>query len=77
MHSQHDPRLVSVSLPIGGKRETDGNQTGNSEETKPPYLCRIGNGTNPDDRNGGSIFGVSRFQGLTLIGVFPLRSTRA
>jgi len=77
MQSQPDKVLVSVSLPIGGKRETDGNQTGNGEETQPPLLCRNGNGENSDDRNGGSIFGVSRFQELSLIGVFSLRSTRA
>jgi hypothetical protein len=34
MKSQPNLILVSCFLPIGRKRETDGNQTGNGEETK-------------------------------------------
>jgi hypothetical protein len=41
----HSPRhtLVSNSLPIGGKRETNGNENGNETETKGVFLCRNGN----------------------------------
>ena len=44
MQSQPKTRFVSVSLPIRGKQETDGNQSGNGQETKSAYLCRNGNG---------------------------------
>ena len=64
MHSQPKNRFVSVSLPIGGKQETDGNQSGNGEETKADSLCRNGNGANPTDGNEGGFSGASRFQGF-------------
>ena len=75
MHSQPKNRFVSVSLPIGGKQETDGNQSGNREDTKALSLCRNGNGENLDDGNEGSFSGASRFQAINQSGVFPSRST--
>ena len=61
MHSQPETRFVSVSLPIGEKQETDGNQSGNGEKTKAASLCRNGNGANHTDGNGGAFFAASRF----------------
>lgn len=61
MKSQPNLILVSCFLPIGRKRETDGNQTGNGEETKGSSLCRIGNGANHTDGNKGAFFDDFRF----------------
>ena len=49
----HSPRhtLVSNSLPIGGKRETNGNENGNEAETKGVFLCRNGNEMETKDGN--------------------------
>jgi hypothetical protein len=49
----HSPRhtLVSNSLPIGGKRETNGNKNGNETETKGVFLCRNGNEKETKDGN--------------------------
>lgn len=49
----HSPRhtLVSNSLPIGGKRETNGNENGNETETKGVFLCRNGNEMETKDGN--------------------------
>ena len=77
MHLQPEPSLVSVSSPIGRKQETDGNQSGNGEETKPSSLCRNGNGDKRNNGNEGAFSGASRFQGIKQCGVLPSRSTRA
>ena len=42
--------FVSNFTPIGGKRETNGNEHGNERETNSGFLCKIGNG--PETRNG-------------------------
>lgn len=49
----HSPRhtLVSNSLPIGEKRETNGNENGNEAETKAALLCRNGNEKETKDGN--------------------------
>jgi hypothetical protein len=49
----HSPRhtLVSSSLPVGGKRETNGNENGNEAETKGVFLCRNGNEMETKDGN--------------------------
>jgi hypothetical protein len=39
-------KLVSDSLPKERKRETSGNETGNGEEIKAPFLCKTGNQVN-------------------------------
>ena len=36
--------FVSKFPPIGRKRETKGNETGNKQETKRGFLCKTGNG---------------------------------
>lgn len=43
--------LVSNSLPIGEKRETNGNEHGNEAETKAVFLCRNGNEMETKDGN--------------------------
>jgi hypothetical protein len=41
----HNVTLVSNSLPIGEKRETNGNENGNGAETRAGFLCWDGNKT--------------------------------
>ena len=48
--------FVSKSLPIGRKRETKGNETGNEQETKRGFLCKTGNGQGMSYGNEGGIF---------------------
>jgi|GEM_PF-3267004 len=43
MRSQPKTMLVSRFLHLGRKRETEGNQSGNGQETKLSSLCRNGN----------------------------------
>ena len=47
----HDLTLVSNSLLIGEKRETNGNEHGNEAETKAASLCRNGNAMETKDGN--------------------------
>jgi hypothetical protein len=47
----HDLTLVSNSLLIGEKRETNGNEHGNEAETKAASLCRNGNEMETKDGN--------------------------
>ena len=77
MQSQHKTRFISVSLPIGGKQETERNQSGNGKETKATSLCRNGNGLNYTDGNQGGFSGASCFQPMNQSGAFPSRSTQA
>ena len=76
MHSQPKTCFVSVSLPIGGKQETDGHKSGNGEEPKPSLLCRNGNGEETGLGNEGGFFVSSRFQEINQCGGFPPRSTQ-
>ena len=59
MHSRE--AFVSNLAPIGGKRETKGNETGNEQETKSCFLCKIGNGNETRNGNEGALFEGSRF----------------
>jgi len=46
-----EPYLVSVSLPIGGKRETKGNELGNEIETIDGLPFKLRNGMGTSERN--------------------------
>ena len=48
--------FVSKFLPIGRKRETNGNETGNEEETKRSILCKIGNEPKTGNGNESGVF---------------------
>lgn len=68
---QPNRMLVSCFLPIGGKRETNGNQSGNGEETAGHYLCRNRNEMEMGNGNERSIFGAVRFHSLSSIHRLP------
>jgi hypothetical protein len=53
--------FVSKFPPIGRKRETKGNETGNEEETKRGFLCKTGNGQKMNNGNEEGIFRGSSF----------------
>ena len=54
----HNVTLVSNSLPIGEKRETNGNEKGNGQETKVAFLCRNGNETETNPGNESRLYGA-------------------
>lgn len=64
----HNLTLVSNSLPIGGKRETKGNENGNWMETKAGFFCRTGNKTETKHGNESRLF-------VTLVSTIPPKIT--
>ena len=58
----HSPEaFVSMHAPIGGKRETKGNETGNEQETKRGFLYKTGNGPETRYGNEAGVFRRLRF----------------
>jgi hypothetical protein len=53
--------FVSNFAPIGGKRETKGNEHGNEQETNSGFLCKIGNEPKTRDGNEKVLFRGSSF----------------
>lgn len=60
MRSQSKP-LVSRFHPVAGKRETNGNETGNGQDTKRRFLCGGGNEQETTIGNEAAIFSAVRF----------------
>ena len=67
--------FVSIHAPIGGKRETKGNETGNERETKRGFLCKIGNEKKTRYGNEAGFFRRLRFLRIRAMRPWLLSST--